>query len=484
MRILLPALMFGVLASQGSAANLAPGAAYSVTISGFVYPGQVIPGTNTPATLAGFLPAPPWQGPVDTLTDGKRDGAAVSSWFWSQMDKRIAVRLDLRRPASVTAVRLWPRTGASGFATASLRVAASAEALAQAPEQALKPVDGGMAWQGAVLSGRFVEVVGASAAPQMTLAEVEIEGEATGEVAVDAPPPGLLAVRPRDLTPFTELPERPAGVTNLLARPAAKVALSSRHYDDKTNAWSDDTCAADSDPSGRALLDGDRGTAVRSHSYWYGAKRIRVDCELGQSAQVERVIIWSVGHGKARVFINCVKLWLQAGEGAAWTPAGEVWNPLLPAEVPGPEYPIVSPVIDRPATAVRLELESIAQCADLMQVGEIELWGRAAAQPLVAQPWRLKQPVPAIAPVATGTLDAAYDWLQQERLRGLYTYIDKWQDTDLVRHAGAAGFNCLLVHTMGKTHSEAGWPAEVAEWVKVQREKNVRIIISWPFGSD
>lgn len=484
MRILLPVLLLAALLPAANAANLAPEAAYSVTISGYVYPGQVIPGTNTPATQAGYLPAPPWQGPADALTDGQRTGPAANSWFWSQMDKRISVRFDLRRNAAVTALRLWPAADGSGFSSASWRLAASAADLAQAPELPLQPAAEGMAWQGAAQTGRFVEVVCASAAPAMDLAEVEIEGDAVSEVAADAPPPGLHAIPPRDLAPLTKLPERPVGVTNLLSSAAAKVTVSSRHYDDKIGSWSDDRCAADSDPDGRALQDGNRGSAVRSWSGWYGAKRLRIEGNLGQAARLRQVIVWSAGHDQARTFINCVKLWLQAGEGAAWSPAGEVWNPLLPGEVPGPEYPIVSPVIDRIATGLRLELEGVAQSADLMQVGEVEVWGQAADQPLIASPWRLRQPVPAIPPVAMGTLDPAYDWLRQERLRGLYTYIDMWRNADLLDHAAAAGFNCLLVHTMGKTHSEAGWPAEVAAWAKVQQERSLRVIVSWPFGSD
>jgi hypothetical protein len=42
----------------------------------------------------------------------------------------------------------------------------------------------------------------------------------------------------------------------------------------------------------------------------------------------------------------------------------------------------------------------------------------------------------------------------------------------------------MIVHTMGKSHREEGWPTEVQEWVRVERERSLRVIVSWPFGSD
>ena len=464
--------------------DLAAQAAYGVTVSGYVYRGQVIPGSNTPATEQGFMPAPPWVGPADALTDGKRDGAAVTSWFWSQMNKRITARFDLRRNAAIASVRAWPATGRGSFDAGTFRVAPTVDALAQAPECALRPANGGWVWEGAAQAGRFVEVVCASGAPQMTLAEVEIEGEPRGEVLAGAPAPGLTPGTPRDLAALVKLPAKGKGVVNLARRPRVEVTLTSRHHDDRTGAWADDRCAVDSDPTGRALLDGNRDRAVRSFTGWYAAKRLLVEVDLGAAADVDRVVVWSSGHGPSRSFINRVDVWLQAGDGAAWMPVAEHWNPLLPAEVPAAEYPIVTPVIGRPATRVRLELVGVAQSADLMQVGEIEVWGKAADQPLAARPWRVKRPVPQVEPVATSRLDSAYGWLQHERLRGMYGYVGQWQDEDLLGRISAAGFNCMLVHTMGKTHRQDGWPAEAAEWVKVQRERELRVIVSWPFGSD
>lgn len=485
-RLRLTVLALALLATSAAAQtrNLAPEAAYSVTLYGYAYAGQVIPGTNTPATAHGFMPAPPWLGPADALTDGLRGGAIVRSWFWSNMAKRIAVRFDLRRAARVSQVRLWPNAGEAPCDRATARIAASQEGLAQAAELVLEPVEEGLAWSGGPLEGRFIEILCASGAPQMSLAEVEILGEPTGELAEGAPPAGLIAVPPRDLTALVTLPDRPEGAVNLARMDGVKVALSSGHHDDKTGRWVDDNCAAESDPGGRNLVDGNRATAVRSFEGWYAQKKITADIDLGRAARVDRVVVRSTGHGERRSFINCFKVWLQAGAKAPWVPAGEVWNPLLPGEVPGPEYPVFSPVIDRPATALRVELTGVAQSADVMQVGEIEIWGAPTGEAIAAREWSVKKPVPQVEAVTMGELDRAYDWLRKERLRGLYGYVGQWKDTDLLDRTVAAGFNCMLVHTMSKAHSEAGWPEEVGEWARVQAERNLRVIISWPFGSD
>ncbi len=467
-----------------AAANLAPEAAYTVAIHGYAYRGQVLPGTNRPVTDDGFAPAPPWQGPRQALTDGRRDGAVVTSWYWSQMDKRIVVRFDLRRAATITALRAWPQQGTPNYAAASARCAATAAGLARAAELKLLPDGDGVAWSGEPISGRFVELTVASGQPQMSLAEVAIEGTPQGAVAPDAPPPGLIVIPPRDLAPLVALPAMPAGATNLARQRGLRLTVSSSHWDDRSGAHVPDTCATDSDPTGTALCDGSHTGGVRSFSGWFSAKRVQVDLALPEPARLDRLVVWSSGHRSGRSFLNCVKVWLQAGQGAAWVPAGETWNPLLPGEVPAAEYPVVTPPLAQEATAVRLELVGIAQSADFLQVGEIELWGQATGRPLTGRAWRVKRPVPAIAPVAPAPLDTAYDWLRRERLRGLYGYVGQWQDKGLLDQAVAAGFNCLIVHTMGPTHRADGWPAEAQQWAKVQRERKLHVIVSWPYGSD
>lgn len=482
--LLLAALLLLPVCATAQVLNLAPEAAYGVTISGHVYAGQVVPGTNTPAPAQGFRPAPPWQGSPRTLTDGRRDGDAVRTWFWSNMNKRVTVRFDLRRPARISGVRLWPAAGEPACERATARVADDEEGLREAAELVLQPADEGMAWSGEPVAGRYVEVVCEGGAPQMTLAEVELWGEPTGDFLADAPPAGLLPAPARDVAHLLRLPDRPEGTVNLARIPGVQVTVTSRHHDDMTGRWLDDTCAADSDPTGQALMDGDLTSAVRSFSGWYAAKRINVEVDLGRAARVDRVIVWSAGHDVGRSFVSYFRLWLQAGEGAPWTPAGEVWNPLLPGEAPAPQYPVVSPPIGGPATRLRLEIAGVAQSADVVEVAQIEVWGTAMEGPLTAATWRVRQPVPAIEPVALGELDEAYDWLQRERLRGLYGYVGQWRDGDLLERAVNAGFNCLIIHTMGATHSETGWPEEAAQWARVQEQRGLRVIISWPFGSD
>jgi len=291
----------------------------------------------------------------------------------------------------------------------------------------------------------------------------------------------LVPVPPRDLAALTRLPEKPPGVANVAGRPETRLTARARHRDPYTAAWIDDQPAE----SGRALIDGDPRTGLRSSAEWYSAKELTVELDLGAAWQVDRVVVWSAGHAEGvRSYVNAFSTWAQAGPGAAWTPWGDTWCPVLPAERAGSEYPIVSPPLGRPARSLRLMLTGVAQSADVMEIGEIEVWASPLAEPVAAPVLRVARPVPAVEPEPLADLAPALDWITRDRLRGLYTYVGKWQDAGLLDRAAAAGFNALIVHTMGVSHSEAGWPPEVAEWVRVERERGVRVIFSWPFGSD
>ena len=481
----LTALVIAVV-SSATAANLAPEAAYSVTLYGFAWRGQLVPGTNSTRPTDGYMAAPPWQGPATTLSDGRRDDPAVVSWYWSNMDKRIEVVFDLRRTASVTAVRAWTKAGAGhSFSRATMRLAATAAALEQGEDLPLVPAGEGAAWEGQAVSGRFLRLVCDTPTPTLSLSEVEIEGEATGPVAADAPPPGLIAVAPRDLAPLVQLPPKAAGASNIAPGPEVKLRVSSRHYDDKSSGFVDDQCAAQSDPGGNALRDGNMKTAVASFSDWYSHKTITAEFDLGRDYQLDRLVVWSAGHdGPARSYLNAFRLWVQPAQGAPWVPVGETRNPVLPAEKPAAAYPIISAPLDRPARMVRLQFQGVAQSADVMQIAEIEIWAKPVTGVAAAKPLRIKQPVPPITPVALGKLSPAYDWITAKRLRGLYTYIGRSGESEVLKRAVEVGYNTLLVHTMGKAHSEQGWPEEAAKWVEVQKRYPLRVIISWPFGSD
>lgn len=483
--LLLACLLTALALTIGaSAANLAAEASYQVTISGYAYQGQIIPGTNTPVAANGYAPAPPWQGPPETLTDGRRDGPAVVSWFWSSMAKQITVVFDLRRPVRVSAVRAWPRAGSTDrFDGGSFRVAADRAGLEAAADVPLAVAAEGCSWAGAALTGRYLRLTCASGAPQMSLAEVEIEGEATAAPAADAPPPGLVPVPPRDLAALTPLPAPAAGAANVMPRPEVKLTLTSQHYEDG-RGMVDDDCAARSWDQGAALRDGKHESTLSSFSGWFAAKTITADLDLGGDYQVDRVVVWTTAEGPERSYLNALRLWVQPARGAPWQPLPEVRNPLLPGEAPGRPYPLVTPPLDRPARCLRLQLQGAAQSADLVRVTDLEVWARPLATPLPARPWRLKTPVAPISGQGVSSPLASLRWITRERLRALYTYVGQAGNDALLGRAVDAGYNALLVHTMGKSHSEAGWPEEVARWVQVQRHYPLRVIVSWPFGSD
>lgn len=491
-------VLLGICAADSHAEALARSAAYSAVISGFVFGGQIIPGANTPATTEGFIDALPWQGPVNTLIDGKRDGGAVTSWLWSNMNKRITVVFDLRRMAQVSAVRAFPRAGmGSMYDSATVQVTSSFEGLAQAPPFALQATDGGYQWTGVPVEGRFVRLVCASSAAEMSLAEVEIDGEPTGPVIPASPKPGLIATPPRDLAVFARFPKKPAGVTNVASQ-AKRITVASRHCDDKVGAWADDQCAMQSDPTGRALIDGNPATAITSFEGFWAHKAITAELDLGKPYEIDCVAIWSAGHaGQGRSYINSFTVWVQSAPDAAWIPAGETRNPVLPGERPATEYPIVSrwsgvspamggtaapPVISQ---SLRIELSGYAQSADFMHVGEIEVWAKPAQDTVATKALRLKKPVPQIAPSAIRKLATAFDWVVRDCIRALFGYSIQWSDKALLDKAVAAGFNTVLFHTSGREgHSETGWQQICRNWADVQRERKLHVLVSWPFGSD
>lgn len=483
--ILLAAQIVMMLATVVKAENLAPQAAYSVQFSGFAYRGQVIPGTNTPATSDGFMPAPPWQGPRDVLTDGKRDGSAARSWFWSAMKKRATLTFDLRRTARVNRIGVWgPANDRADPAMATACIADSEAGLTKASPIVLDRAEGGYVWNGQDCTGRFVRLICEGSEPEMVISEVEISGQATGAVAKDAPNPGLIPVTPRDLTPLLQPPVNPADVVNLA--PRSRLVITSSHYDDKLGRAVDDSAARDSDPTGRGLVDGDQRTAVTSASGWYARKTIIVELELEQPAQVERVVAWTPPHGDApRVYLNGYEVWLRPGPDAAWVPVGEYRNAVLPGEKPPAAYALATAPIGKPARSVRIRFDGVAQSADVLRVAEVEIWGKVTGVVATGPSLRVRKPVPAIEPVPLGELTPAYDWIVRDRIRGIYGYAQHSQDAALLERAKAEGFNCFIFHASGReAHSATGWPAICERWARAQQHHGLKVLASWAYGSD
>jgi len=112
-------------------------------------------------------------------------------------------------------------------------------------------------------------------------------------------------------------------------------------------------------------------------------------------------------------------------------------------------------------------------------------WLASVCRPALAAEDNVKiKPVPPVPKQTVGKISSAYNWILKDRIRGIYGYIGNWQNKELMDNIQKAGFNTLLVHTMSTAMSEKGWPEEAAQWAKVQKERKLRIIISWPYGSD
>jgi hypothetical protein len=107
-----------------------------------------------------------------------------------------------------------------------------------------------------------------------------------------------------------------------------------------------------------------------------------------------------------------------------------------------------------------------------------------AAASLAAEKPVLIKAVPQIKSIKIGKLSPSFDWITKDGIRAMYGYVGQWNDKVLLQNIVDSGFNTVIVHTMSKAMSEDGWPKEAADLARVANEYKLKVIISWPFGSD
>ncbi len=487
MRLIRVVVLIGVLLGLSivvQAENLAKDAAYSAFSSGYIYPGQILPGTNSTPAKEGWVDAPQWQG-ADILADGKQDTGSVESWFWSQMNKRITTRFDLRRTAKITQIRVWPVIATHYMMdTMTAKIASSVDGLAAAQSVNLVATDGVFTWQGTSVEGRYVEILCYSGSPIMGVSEVEIDGDPLGNIATDAHERGLIPVAPRDLAVLTKLPEKPHEAVNAATSAGVMYTLTSQHTDDR-NANVDDNIAASSDPGGRTLVDGNPASSVSTFAGYYASKVVTAEFDLGKQWNVDRIIVWSAGHVTGtRSYLNSYEVWIKAGPDAAWEPLGQTWNPVLPGEIPGAEYPVFTGEIKKLARYVRVQMNSAMQSGEVMKIGEINIWGIPASGNETVKSVRIIKHVPEVKPVKIGKISHAFDWIFKDRIRAMFCYPEQWKDKALIDNLVKTGFNTVVFHTMYTWHSAEGFPAEMKAWALVQKERKLHVFVSMPYGSD
>jgi hypothetical protein len=255
------------------------------------------------------------------------------------------------------------------------------------------------------------------------------------------------------------------------------------------------------DPECTLLTDGrlDWEHSARTHFWSQQDKVVEVIFDLGQPRALESldVVLSSAvqaGNGIDRVTLH----WGAAAHlDEAWAgalrfsrPASEGWEGALcfaPDAAAPPGAVLRSPRIGERARFIRIVCESRQP---IMALGEVIIHEDDADHAATASPadrvapLRFK-PAPPMPPVAVGRLSAAYDWIARERIRGIYGYVDDRQKPELLDQIEAASFNLMLVHVAGPVAMSAkGWAEETAAWGKVQKERGLRILVSWPYGSD
>lgn len=254
--------------------------------------------------------------------------------------------------------------------------------------------------------------------------------------------------------------------------------------------------------SGHALFDGDLDWqhSLRTHFWSQQDKQIEVNVNLGSPRRIDRIeIVLSTDRQQGNGIDHVTIHW---GSKAAVSedmdgplrfsrPAAENWEGALgfsPAPALSPGAVIRSPQIGQTAQFLRIQCDSRQP---IVVIGEIAIreedrdervpaTGRDGAGPMIHF-----RPVPRITLVKTGRLSPAYDWICREKIRGMYGYVGDRRNGNLLDRIVAAGFNTMLVHTMGPTAmSETGWIEEAQAWATVARNRSLHVIVSWPFGSD
>ena len=185
---------------------------------------------------------------------------------------------------------------------------------------------------------------------------------------------GLVRTTNRKIKPeWTEIPKFADGIEKI-KDPAITCSLTEKViYRGKTETKSDL-------PGGK-VLDGDRktGAVVTKNDKMYVFKQLTVIIDLKKQYDVKRVIIWSSGHNdkKYKSFINCYSI---AVKDRLWTPVfNKIDNPFWPGESINNQdcYPIISPEINKTTRFLRIDVHADGREANRMQIGEIDIYGKA-----------------------------------------------------------------------------------------------------------
>jgi hypothetical protein len=477
------ALLLTLVAGADAAdQSLSAHAAYRLSAEGFVYPGQVVPGANTRASVAGMMPTRALEH-ADSgkrLIDGAIDssGSVITPWFWSGQDKRIVVDMALAGPSKV----------------ATVRVTVPPEADARPASWMLQALDGRGGWRTlgqatiadnadrtvAIDAGAVecdaVRVVVRGGRPRLGIAEIEVLGE--GPTKSDHV--GLV----RSPIPAAPRWTPPGGDVRRLALAEKAVRL-------------DATPAVRS--SAAVLVDRKPGTAVVVEKGDGNSASLRVDIDLPGTFIIDAVnVVMPGGQGVTAGHANDFVAAVRSGTaGTVWYDVGRVENPYGCLDKAPPRY--VVPLVCEPGTlrggGVRVVafLSGLGGLTSRLAVSEIEVWGRPVEDDAEAAAPRLRLDPLRWPEAQAGDPPAGLEWLTAREIRAA------WVGGSLLAPAGndggtkadvlhRAGFDVVTVGLAptkaNRKDPAAGLKQSLPPALAAARQADLKLFFRWQYGSN
>ena len=483
----------GGTAEAGPPEVLSRRATYRLAAEAFVYPGQIVPGSNRRAVVAGMMPTTALEHADGgrRLIDGATDtaGSVITPWFWSGQEKRIVVDMALQGPAQVATVRLTVPPDAD---------ARPASWLVQVPDgrdgwrtlgqgTIANDADRTLAIDAGATECATLRVVVRGGRPRLGIAEIEVlgAGPTTGR------PTGGRVGLVRSPSPKPPRWKPPGGESRRLSLAAAAVRLDA---------------APAASGAAALLVDGKPGTAVVVEKGAGSSARLTADIDLPGTFVIDAVNVVMPGGqgataGHANDFVAAVR---SGAEGTVWYDLGRVENPYGCLDDAPPHF--VVPLVSEPGTlrggGVRVVayLSGLGGLTSRLALAEIEVWGRPADAAVAAAPRLRLEPLPwpaapAATPAATPAAapPAGLEWLTAREIRAA------WVGGSLLAQVGSDGstkadvlrqngFDVVTVGlaptTANRQDPQAGLDRTLGPALEAARRNDLKLLFRWQYGSN
>lgn len=466
---------------------LSGNATYRVAGGGYVYAGQIQPGINARAEMAGMVMCPLVE-PTDAgdeLIDGDRsDRSCVhTTWHWDQPGKVIAIEMTLPGDATVRRARVtFPLDTDYRPESVLLEVRAAdgpwreqgrnfvhreRDPVAQSPRDTTFELDDVRCRELRFTVGGNRERVGVT--------EIEVWGD--GPTAADRR--GLIRAEPHVRAVAPPVARVPDGAMRLSG--SARISLQTSH------------ALGAGEPE--ALIDGKRGAGIRLGRAPHQHLNVSAELDLGDVYHIDAVHVWMPGgRGAETGHVHEVSLAISPSAGHVdWQlPAG----PLVPAYWPTDDAPrpyvIAADGLNVSGRRVRVKayLSGTGGLTSVLALGEIEVWGRPLVDAGPTMPRLQLKPV-TIEPEPTARLAPRWQALRERRVRGIWIggdLDDPFGDTGVTKAQALAdaGFNTVVLY-MGVDRKARSTAPDLVDRLERNvaraRRHDLLLLAKWQYGS-